>query len=361
MATRITEKEYNENVLHTTKCLLEGCNNRVPYNMRGTGYCCTNHKNVATAIRKGNATIEDYTFKCQLCDAVFSSNYTLSRHLIKEHKLTQAQQEEYYNKYVRTENDPDGHCKWCGKPTKFNTIGTGYDKFCGSRCGVLWNNQNSGRLEKASKSMKNTMARGDVTATQLGYWLKKGLSEEEAREALRKRQTTNSVETIMERDGLSLEDAIEKRRCITEKWAESRFTGRQWSYESQELFWAVWETIKHSGISPEDVFFATFCKGVKTPDDFMGTMEYSVSVPNKAKRRLDFYIKSLNVNIEYDGQWFHDTPGWGRDDAARDPIVREALPGISILHITADELKKDKLGTIMKCLEFINQHKVVAS
>lgn len=355
-------------------CRLEGCNNIVPPGAKFSGYCCANHMNAGNAIRRGKATLEDYSFKCCLCDAIYTSKFTLSKHLVQEHGLDKKAQEEYYNKYVRTENDPDGYCKWCGKPTKFNTIGTGYDKFCGSRCSVLWYNKNTDRLEKSGRAISKAMSRGNVTATQLGYWMSKGLSEEEAREALRNRQTTNSVEAIMAREGISLSEAITKRNEITAKWVANRFVGRQWSMESQELFWQIWNTIKNFGIKEDDVFFATFDKGNRTPEDSIKNMEFQLNMPPRRYRKLDFYIQSLNMSIEYEGGWFHtdvDEVMWTSDDKFRDYEIKQWLPGHFILHIRSTEFKRDKMGTVLKCCSIIsermkqvareNQHKAAAS
>lgn len=353
------EAEYDRIIRPSTKCRLPGCNNTVPYGMTALGACCDNHYRAAIRIAKGAASIEDYTFRCELCGAVFSRIDNLSRHLSGDHHYTAEQSEAYYNTYMRKPEDPDGKCKWCGAQLKFVSIGVGYREFCGSTCSVLWHNKYEDRAVRAGETSHVVMSAGDVQTSQLGYWLKKGYSEDEAREKLRERQTTNSVDAIAKRKGVSIEEATEIRKEITKKWLASRTTGLSYSKVSQELFWAVWENIK-TEFSPTDVFFATFDAGVRTPSSSKGNKEYRIDTSTSC-RYADFFIKSLNISIEFDGTWHHSNNGWRPSDfdTERDAEIMQALPGHKILHVPETEYRKNKAAVVSKCVKFILKAQVL--
>lgn len=83
--------------------------------------------------------------KCEICQCLVGSNSVLSRHLKKEHELTQ---KEYFDKFV----EPFEHkCPYCEKERKFVNISIGYRQSCESK--VCRSKNNS--LKQSSIEVKN--------------------------------------------------------------------------------------------------------------------------------------------------------------------------------------------------------------
>lgn len=73
--------------------------------------------------------MDNQIFKCSICGKEYEVKYgSFSKHL-KTHNLTQ---KEYYNKYLKKENEDI--CKNCGKPTKFLSLLLGYRDCCSRAC-----------------------------------------------------------------------------------------------------------------------------------------------------------------------------------------------------------------------------------
>lgn len=187
---------YDAHIKSASKCKLDGCNNEINFeSIRYQGFCCAGHLNTQKKINKGTANYE-----CKICNSYFEKIDSLSRHIQEFHNDVSL--EDYYKTYIMKDGAPNGQCLQCGNKLKFISIAKGYQKFChNSSCNVLWHNKNSNRLIQSSKGIKLARSSGNSIPTQLGYWLKKGFSEEEAKEKLKERQNTNSLEKFIERYG----------------------------------------------------------------------------------------------------------------------------------------------------------------
>lgn len=58
----------------------------------------------------------------------------------------------------------------------------------------------------------------EMVTSRIEYWLKKGYSKDEAIQKLKERQTTNSINAIMDREKCTYNEAVLKRKDITNKW-----------------------------------------------------------------------------------------------------------------------------------------------
>lgn len=309
---------------------------------------------------------EKYEIECKVCGDLFLNERNLSKHLSDKHK--EITKEEYYKKYIMKEDDSDGHCLWCGKDLKFISITEGYQRFCyNTECNVLWYNKHTDRKEKALETLKELYKNSDdISPTQIGYWIKKGFTEEEAVEKVRERQTTNSVEAIMKRNNCSLEEAEKIRQEITDKWQATlnaksdeekekinrskMFVGRGYSYISQELFVAIYEKIRGKF---NEIYFATLNNISKEIDN--SCFEEFCVITKKGLRFLDFYIKDNNKCIEFDGDYWHGKIGNIERDLKRELDIKEVMDGIQILRIKESEYKNNKEETIKKCLDFLQE------
>lgn len=297
---------------------------------------------------------------CKECGYTADFKKGLTRHINKDHKDIGGYPE-YYKKYLLKEGESDGHCLWCGADVGFSKKRGHFNSFCFNKnCNVLYYNKNTNRVKVASENCKITFAKGESCENQIGYWKKKGFTEEEAREKVRERQTTNSVDKIMKREGCTLEEAKEKRNDITEKWSKS-FKKQNYSKASQELFWNIYEIIKGK-YSNDDIFFATYKEGINLNDN----CNYEFRVKTKEHvRKMDFYIKSINKCIEFDGAYWHKFHETKKQylhnsdktlDEIRDTEIVETI-NCDILHIDELSYYKNKDEVIKKCIDFLGDQK----
>jgi len=334
---------YNKYFFNKTKCCLDGCNKKVPLEYANKNACSTLHYNRKQMLKNNRYSEKDLKYACVLDGEKFPSLNHLSKHI----KKLGWDLKDYYNQHINQKDEKC--CKWCQKPTKFKSLKTGYLKFCyNTNCNVLWYNKHTQRHlngEKISESLK----RNQNMTSQLGYWLKKGYSEKEAKKKLSERQTTNSIKAIQKRHNCSKEEAIQIRQEITKKWIDS-FETLPYSKVSQELFWSIYEKIKDR-VKIEDVFFATFNKGEK--DNSGKTWEYKIKTKTSYKR-LDFFIKTINKCIEFDGAYWHGNRNrrGKKYDLERDEQIIEAME-CSILHIPEMNYYQNKEKVINDCIKFL--------
>jgi hypothetical protein len=335
---------YNQYFLNKTKCSLNGCDKKVPLELVGKNACCTLHYNRSQMLKKGRYKESDLKYTCVLDNEKFPTLNHFSQHIKKQGWDL----ENYYNQFVN--QNAEKQCKWCQKPTKFKNVREGYFKFChNTNCNILWHNKHTQRHlngDKISESQK----RNQNMTSQLGYWIKKGYSEEEARKKLSERQTTNSIKAIQKRHNCTEEEAIQKRQEITKKWINS-YKKNNFSKISQELFWCVYEKIKDR-VNPEDVFFATYNKGTK--GDLNLNYEFKLKTKNTF-RMLDFYISSNLKIIEFDGVYWHGKIGRGNktSEKKRDEEILESLKGAKILHVNEKKFLENKEAVVQDCVKFL--------
>jgi uncharacterized protein YaeQ len=68
--------------------------------------------------------------KCEICDKSYDNITGLSIHLVKKHHLNNNQLKDYYDKYLKKDNE--GKCYFCGENAIFKSISNGYHKICNS-------------------------------------------------------------------------------------------------------------------------------------------------------------------------------------------------------------------------------------
>lgn len=126
----------------------------------------------------------------------------------------------------------------------------------------------------------------------------------------------------------------------TERWAKS-FRKCNFSMISQELF---------SAIDCRGAYFAT--KDMPGMEDYKNK-EY-VFVSDSGTFRLDFFVPDRMIAIEFDGDYWHSNARVNPEREARRELALSAA-GITVLRIREQDYKKDKLGTIQKCKEFLTR------
>lgn len=302
---------------------------------------------------------EKYEIECKICGDRFVNERSLSKHLGDKHK--EITKEEYYKKYIMKEDDSDGHCLWCRKELKFISITEGYQRFCyNTECNVLWYNKHTDRKEKALETLKELYKNSDdISPTQIGYWLKKGFSEEEAIEKVRERQTTNSVEAIMKRNNCSLEEAKAIRQEITDKWQET--LNAKSDEEKREINKRKIPTQRNPiSISQAEYELAEIlgCEQQLTVN-IKNTPQHFVYDLYKGNKIIEYNGDYWHCNpIKYNKDYFNEQVGmpaewiWEKDKFKID-YAKEV--GYDILVIWEYDYKNNKEETIKKCLDFLQE------
>lgn len=183
-----------------------------------------------------------------------------------------------------------------------------------------------------------------TTQTQIGYWLNKGLSIDEANIALSKRQTTFSKDICIEKYGE--EEGVKRFNERQKRWTENNKTSN-FSKVSQKLFWSL---LDNNSIDIKEIYFATYKNGIK--DESGKNHEYRLDVGD-TYILPDFFDKKNKKIIEFDGVYYHrSTPENSKRETERDILINNS--GYKVLHINENEYKKNKQEVINKCLSFLN-------
>ena len=201
------------------------------------------------------------------------------------------------------------------------------------------------RYEKLHEFAKNA-AKDRIDPTTIEYYLKKGLNQKEAEQALKNRQTTFSKEICIEKYGE--ERGLEIWMNRQEKWLKN-LPKLNYSKISQKLFVEIWKELKNRY---NDIYFATLDKkteSIYNKDD--KNFEYRLKT-NESFIKPDFYIPSINKIIEFDGTYYHrnNTENKKREEK-RNKLINDM--NIDLLHISENDFKKNKEKTIQKCVNFI--------
>lgn len=361
MKLKITDDEINEvfkNYYPTyQQCSFPGCGNKLVWNpthlipdhyKKCVDTCCITHYNQSKHISNGKYTLEDLKYKCHIDNLSFLRLEDVTDHLITHYNYDETDLENYYLTYVWSEGDSSGQCLWCDSEIPFFNIHQGYRDFChNSDCSVLWHNKHEDRATKAGGNISKTkQEKPQNNPTRVEYWVNQGFTETAAARKLIERQTTNSVDAIQKRNKCSRVEAETIRRNITEKWIKS-CPNINYSLVSQRLFWSIQRKLD---LDIDDVFFATFNRGVEV-EGSKNNREYKVKT-EKSYRLIDFYVKSKNKAIEFDGEYWHNKKGARELDLLREREIRDAI-GCTTLRIDEVDYNKNPDEVVQRCIDFL--------
>lgn len=240
--------------------------------------------------------------------------------------------EEFYRKVLMQRNAYTGHG---GELSPWSKDFVGYEHLSDE-------DKNKARRQRSYCKDREDFNEIKVASnTTLEYYLNQGMNEDEAKLALRKRQSTFSLEKCIEKYGEA--EGIKRFKERQEKWL-SNLKHYGFSIVSQNLFWKIFEETKL------DCIFATNNNG--TYDD-THNLEYKVEVETSYVK-LDFYIPSLNKWIEFDGDYWHgEKRGNQERDKQREDKIFKAMPGIQLKRIKECDYQKDPEKVINECVDWI--------
>lgn len=196
---------------------------------------------------------------------------------------------------------------------------------------------------KASKKTKSENKHNENTTIE--YYLHRGMGLCEAIEARKERQAVGRKENFIKRYGE--EEGLRRWQERQEKWIKSHYNGINYSNISQDLFNNLIERIKPN---EHDIYYATFDRSEMKE---YKNKEYRLKTTN-SYILPDFVCLNKKLIIEFDGDYWHSSRVANPTREKYREIEIEKL-GFSLLRIKESDYKKDKEGTIKKCIEFLKQ------
>lgn len=326
---------------------------------------------------------------CKICgQELFAKG--ISSHLRRQHNITN---QEYYNKYLKTPNE--GICPICKKETKFDTILTGYRKYCSTKCLNLdpkirtkientnlerfGAKGNFGRKEVSQKAVKNSQSEqskqkraqtniekyGSVNVfgseeiknkikhtCQLRYNVDYTSQAERTKNNIRQAQIKHfgdhhmrvikAVESIKKQRLARLNTFAITNDCTRKRDLIDEY-GTGW-YQA-----GIVPLIKQSGVLfvkneyiPKIIEYSKLTntytsKYERDLVDFIKTFYFDDIIPNTRNvihpMELDMYLPKLNLAIEYNGLYWHSIErGVSQDYHLRKSLLCRAK-GIRLIHI----------------------------
>lgn len=126
------------------------------------------------------------------------------------------------------------------------------------------------------------------------------------------------------------------------------FTKSNYSKVSQKLFKTIDEAIQSYGYT---TYYAT--KG----DNYNN--EYTLEL-TKGVVKPDYYIQELNLVIEFDGDYWHETDKSGQSrDKVKDEIMNDAK--VPYIRVKECDFNKDPQAEVDRCINFINTTRTLQS
>lgn len=144
------------------------------------------------------------------------------------------------------------------------------------------------------------------------------------------------------------------RKTLFEKLGIYSLVFPTFSLESQELFWTIEQKLSEKltcyyAMKQNELFGTILENGHRTSGEFQVWVH-----GNAFCRFLDFYIKELNVCIEFDEE-SHEKEESIKKDIIRENDIKRAIPTIKILRIKKRDFLADKDKVLKECLDFIHQ------
>lgn len=171
------------------------------------------------------------------------------------------------------------------------------------------------------------------------YWIKRGMTEDEAKIQVSKRQTTFSLEKCIDRYG---EDIGKEKWSARQALWLSNYKKSNYSKISQRLF----KSLLAKAPDLKDSIFAN-----RFSDD--ENAEITIQTGG-GSYKPDFYNSRLGAVIEFDGDYWHNRGGSTNVTREKNRDIALQKIGLRVLHVKECDYNKDKEKVIKECLEFLN-------
>lgn len=240
--------------------------------------------------------------QCIICKKVFKNKNGLSKHISRTHKL---KIEEYTLKYIHDDIIPVCACG-CGVAVKYNTeIPYTYRTYASGHYVYhhpeIWGDKSDPiRLAKGAKTYKKKYANGEIQHWSKGQTKENNSKLKNASELLKKENSPDRAKNISKKlKGVkkSEEHIANWKAKMQEHWDSSEFRNKLSNSHINHLI----NNHKHYTSKLETYFEENFLK----PHNIIYSKFYYAA---GIKKFYDFYISSLNLIIETDGDYWHCNP-----------------------------------------------------
>jgi very-short-patch-repair endonuclease len=328
------------------KCL--NCSKDISHLHHSKKYCSEGCRYNHWVLKENEKNIDKKWPICKICGLKRKS---LHNHIKKVHDITVS---EYYEKFdcsssevyaqetlkrmsenVKGEKNPA-----YGHNGKFSPVSKNFIKY--NNMSDEEKEQQIGKVKKTIRNVKENepWRKGN---NNIGYFIHKGYSEEEAKVLLKDRQTTFSLEKCIQKHGEKKGTEVWKAR--QEKWLNS-YKKQNYSKVSQNLFWCLYDIIKHDF---KGIYFAQLKNN--EVDESGRNYEHRIDI-GSSFIKADFFVSDNNKIIEFDGDYWHgEERGNQQRDKERDDKLIEA--GYQVLHIKERDYNTDPSTVIKECKDFI--------
>lgn len=207
-----------------------------------------------------------------------------------------------------------------------------------------------------------TIEKNNSLDTRLCYYTARGMSEDEAKAALKERQTTFSLEKCIEK--LGEEEGTKRWLARQEKW---QTTLNNLPEEEKKRIAALKMTNSGCSISKaEKELFKTLSE---TFPELVSQLVLSADIDSSSNRWFVYDINLGNKIIEYNGDYWHANPSKYSSDwfnpktklTAKETWLKDKVKiemannnGYEVLVIWENDYKTDKEKEIQKCISFLS-------
>ena len=231
--------------------------------------------------------------KCKICNCEFLNNRTLGIHIKRTHHL---ETKEYYDKYLKQEND--GICKYCNNKTRFWNLTRGYLDFCSNKCAQCSNitrqkieNTNLARYGTKSTIQNQNVLNRRNNNNLIKYGVKNPIELDFVKDKVKK--------SILEKYGV---DNISKVDIIKQKKEETTLNNFGVKYYSQTDEYK--NRYKQTCLEKYGVENISQINEVKEKKKQTTFLHYGVENPNDSYEIQSLKCRKYNYNnICFDSSW----------------------------------------------------------
>lgn len=258
---------------------------------------------------------------------VAKESLTSKKHYLMKKELNKGRVTTFHNKNTNPSKNHNGRCSPFSK---------NFFKYDG-----LSDQEKEAKIAELKNKKKETMKNNPALSNQHEeFWIDKGYTVEEARQAVKERQQTFSLEICKAK--LGEERGLERWKKRQQKWFKG-FKKQTYSKISQELFQPLYDSLDDE--LKEHTYFATKIKDGKNH-------EYKLQLQDRAIRP-DFYIENLKLVIEFNGTYWHGEHADPEHEQARHDSLINA--GLIVKYVEEKEFKNDPERILKECQEWIKK------
>ena len=232
---------------------------------------------------------------CQECNKEFKNLKALTTHIQFKHNN---KQREYYDKWIKEKSE--GFCKYCDKPTKFDSIQCGYQTYCSRKCFKI----HYSKLKTKNNPMHSESAKLNQRNTNLKrYGVTQNTKRPEIKEQIKK---TNKQKYGVE--NVSQNPIIKENSLKSRENTNLKIFGYKSSFSAE----SVKEKIKQSNLKKYGVEYATQAEITKNKIRQTTLDRYGVEYISQNFKFFEImqkhggWAKPYNENIYFRGSYEKD-------------------------------------------------------